>query len=176
VELAPARPEAGRVLASNRADFPGWLPPTWLHPRRVELSTGHHLRPLRASDVDLHLRAVLESQERLWSIYGPAWQWPPRSLTVEQDREQLARREADAEQRRSYTYALFDLGETELLGCVDIDPGRGGKATAAVSWWVVDWLVDSPIEWALDETVPAWIAAEWPLFPCRGPVSRPTGW
>jgi RimJ/RimL family protein N-acetyltransferase len=108
------------------------------------------------------MRAVLESQERLWSIYGLAWQWPPRTLTVEQDPEQLARREADTEQHRSFTYALFDLGETELLGCVYIDPTPAGKSTAAVSWWVVDWLVDSPIERALDEIIPAWIAAHWP--------------
>jgi hypothetical protein len=134
-----------------------WLPPEWQHPRRFELPTGHHLRPVRSSDVDLHMRAVTESQERLWSIYGLAWQWPSSTLTVQQDREQLARREADTDQHRAFTYALFDLGETELLGCVHIDPGP------AVSWWVVDWLVDSPIERALDEVIPAWIAADWPL-------------
>ena len=127
------RAQAGTVLAPNRPDLSNWLPPAWQHPPRFELSTGHHLRPVRASDVDLHLRAVLESQERLWSIYGAAWQWPRPTLTVEQDREQLARREADAEQHRSFTYALFELGETELLGCVDIDPDLDGPATAAVS-------------------------------------------
>ena len=103
------------------------------------------------------MRAVMESQERLWSIYGLTWHWPPGNLTVDQDREQLVRREADTEQHRSFTYALFDLGETELLGCVHIDPGP------AVSWWVVDWLVDSPIERALDELIPVWISADWPI-------------
>ena len=44
-----------------------------------------------------------------------------------------------------------------------------------MSWWVVDWLVDSPIERALDEIVPAWIAADWPLTPQRGVVTRPIG-
>ena len=126
--------------------------------------------------MDLHLRAVLESRERLWSLYGAAWQWPSPVLTVEQDREQLARREMDADQHRSFTYALFDLGETELLGCVDIDPGPDEWPGAAVSWWVVDWLVHSPVEWALAEFVPAWLAADWPVAACRGPVSRPNGW
>jgi hypothetical protein len=96
-------------------------------------------------------------------------------LTVDQDRELLRRREADGEQRRSFTYALFDLGETELLGCVDIDPAPGDGATAAVSWWVVDWLVGSPIERALDEVVPCWMAADWPLSVQRGVVTRPMG-
>lgn len=169
--------EAGGVPAAapHPNGFGHWLPPEWPHPTRFELPTGHHLRPIRSGDVDLHLRAVLESQERLWATYGPAWHWPPRSLTVDQDREQLRRREAESEQRRSFTYALFDLGETELLGCVDIDPAPDGGATAAVSWWVVDWLIGSPIERALDEIVPAWIATDWPLTAWRGVVTRPIG-
>ena len=56
--------------ASDNNDSGHWLPPDWQHPRRFELPTGHHLRPVRSSDVDLHMRAVLESQERLWSMYG----------------------------------------------------------------------------------------------------------
>jgi hypothetical protein len=164
------------VLAPDSADASSWLPPRWQHPDRSELATGHHLRPVRAGDVDRHLRAVLESRERLWSLYGSVWHWPSPTLTVDRDREQLARRQTAAEQHRSFTYALFDLGETELLGCVDIDPGPAGGAVAAVSWWVVDWLVDSPVERVLDEALPTWIAADWPLTPGRGPVKRPSGW
>jgi hypothetical protein len=32
-----------------------WLPENWDHPRRVELPTGQHLRPIRAADVDLDI-------------------------------------------------------------------------------------------------------------------------
>ena len=64
-----------------------WLPEDWTHPTRVDLSTGHHLRPIRATDVDLDMVAVMGSQERLWSIYGQAWGWPPATMTAEQDRE-----------------------------------------------------------------------------------------
>ena len=160
----PARDQAVVVPpASDAPDSGHWLPADWNHSSRHDLPTGHHLRPIRSSDVDLHLRAVLESQERLWSIYGSARQWPPSTLTVEQDREQLACCEANAAQHRSFVYALFDLGETELLGCVHIDPDPVDGVTAAVSWWVVDWLVGSPIERALDELVPAWLAADWPF-------------
>lgn len=158
------------IDAPDETSSDHWLPLGWQHPRRFDLPTGHHVRPVRCSDVDLHLRAVLESQERLWSIYGPAWRWPPHALTVEQDRQHLAHREAETERQRSFTYALFDLGETELLGCVDIDPAPDG---AAVSWWVVDWLVGSPVERALDRLIPAWIAADWPLTVRRGPIPRP---
>lgn len=142
---------------------PPWLPIDWRHPRRVELSTGHHLRPIRAADVDLDMQAVMGSQERLWSIYGQAWGWPPPTMTVDQDRDDLAHHEAEIERHESFNYALFDPGETELLGCVYIDPAQKPGADAEISWWVVDALVGGPIEAALDDLIPRWLAAEWPF-------------
>ncbi len=152
-----------------------WLPDDWQHPTRVELRTGHHLRPIRASDVELDMPAVMGSQERLWSIYGKAWGWPPATMTAEQDREDLARHEAEIEAHESFNYALFDADETELLGCVYIDPPEKPGADAEISWWVVDRLVGSPVEAALDEHVPRWVSEEWPL---RAPryVGRDLAW
>jgi RimJ/RimL family protein N-acetyltransferase len=152
-----------------------WLPPQWQHPTRVELATGHHLRPIRATDVDLDMHAVMGSRERLWSIYGEAWGWPPATMTVEQDREDLAHHEAEMETHESFNYALLDAGETELLGCVYIDPPQKPGADAEISWWVVDWLVGGPIEKALDDLVPRWIRDEWPLTSPRY-VGRDLTW
>jgi hypothetical protein len=140
-----------------------WLPADWQHPLRVSLATGHHLRPIRATDVDLDMQAVMGSRERLWSIYGEPWGWPPATMTAEQDREDLAHHEAEMERRESYNYALFDAGETELLGCVYIEPPQKAGADAETSWWVVDRLVGGPIEAALDEFVPRWIENDWPF-------------
>jgi hypothetical protein len=94
-------------------------------------------------------------------------QWPAKTLTAEQDRQDLARREADMEQHLSFSYALFDLGETELLGCVHIEPSVELEVGADISWWVIDWLIDSPIEQALDSSVQAWMVADWPISPAR---------
>ena len=140
-----------------------WLPAGWQHPTRVQLPTGHHLRPIRESDVDLDLPAVLGSRERLWSIYGVAWGWPPAGMTREQDRVDLARHEAEIEAHESFNYALFDAGETALLGCVYVDPPEKPGADAEISWWVVDALVGTPLEGELDGFVPRWVAAQWPL-------------
>ena len=79
-----------------------WLPAEWKHPVRVDLSTSHHLRPIKATDVDLDMKAVMGSRERLWSIYGEAWGWPPAAMTVEQDREDLAHHEAEIERHESF--------------------------------------------------------------------------
>jgi hypothetical protein len=140
-----------------------WLPDTFVHPVRAELATGHHLRPIRATDVDLDYPAVMGSRERLWSIYGAAWGWPPATMTYEQDREDLARHAAEIETHESFNYALFDAAESALLGCVYVDPPEKAGADAEISWWVVDAEVGTDLERALDAFVPAWIAAHWPF-------------
>jgi hypothetical protein len=152
---------------STPADPPtptaSWLPADFRHPTRVEVPFGHHLRPIRAEDTDLDMVAVMGSRERLWRIYGEAWGWPPADMTPEADRADLARHAAEMETHESFNYALLDTDETALLGCVYIDPPEKPGADAEISWWVVDECVGTELEAALDELVPRWIAAEWPL-------------
>src|SRR3954467_11515402 len=99
-----------------------WLPDDFAHPERVDLPTGHHLRPIRADDVDIDFPAVMGSRERLWAKYGEAWGWPPATLSYEADREDLVRHEAEIAAQETFNYAVLDEAETELLGCVYIDP------------------------------------------------------
>lgn len=97
-------------------------------------------------------------------------------MTADEDRVDLARHEAEIEAHESFNYALFDGAETELLGCVYIDPPeKVGDADAEISWWVVDRLVGGPVESALDELVPRWIADAWPLHRPRY-VGRDLTW
>ncbi len=152
-----------------------WLPDGWHHPTRVKLPTGHHLRPIRADDAELDMPAVMGSRERLWSIYGQAWGWPPATMTSEQDREDLQRHAEEIEAHESFNFALFDADETELIGCVYIDPPEKPGADAEISWWVRDEYVGSPVEAALEELVPAWIATDWPLTAPRY-VGRDLSW
>ena len=119
--------------------------------------------------------AVMSSRQRLWSIYGEPWGWPPATMTFQQDRAELARHEAEAEAHESFNYALFDGAETQLLGCVYIDPPERHGADAEISWWVVDRLVGSDVAAALDELVPRWIAQEWPFDRPRY-VGRDISW
>ncbi|MGW2409501.1 GNAT family N-acetyltransferase, partial [Streptomyces sp. NPDC001739] len=115
-----------------------WLPKNFLHPVRVDVPGGFHLRPIRGADTDLDYPAVMGSRERLWSIYGQAWGWPPATMTYEQDREDLERHEREIAAHESFNYALFDDAGTALLGCVYIDPARKVGFDAEISWWVVD--------------------------------------
>jgi hypothetical protein len=141
-----------------------WLPDDWQHPTHVPVGdSGHHLRLLRTTDLDLELAALTRCRDRLWTIYGEAWGWPPAELTREFCLADLERHRAESEAHESFDYALFDTAETALLGSVYLDPPEKPGADAEVSWWVVDELVGSDLERALDAFVPAWIAECWPL-------------
>ena len=127
----------------------------------MELPTGHHLRPIRAADAEIDYPAVMGSRERLWAKYGSAWGWPPEHMTLEADREDLAHHEEEIERQETFNYAVLDADETALVGCVYIDPSDRPEFDAVVSWWVVDDLVGSDLERALDEYVPRWLADTW---------------
>src|SRR5690348_10623910 len=110
-----------------------WLPADFVHPTWVAVSAGFHLRPIAAADTALDYPAVMGSRERLWSIYGRAWGWPPASMTYEQDRDDLARHEAELAEFQDHPVAgcrvragLGGLavrgGRTAAAGC-----GRGGS-------------------------------------------------
>jgi hypothetical protein len=141
-----------------------WLPDDFVHPERLDLVTGHHLRPIRADDVDIDYPAVMGSRERLWAKYGEAWGWPPDTMSFESDREDLAHHEAEIAAHETFNYAVLDADERELLGCVYIDPPDDRSpagADAVSSWWVVDKAAGSELERALDDTVPRWLTETW---------------
>ncbi len=145
-------------------DPPPWLPEGFAPPERVDLPTGHHLRPIRESDVDIDYPAVMGSRERLWAKYGEPWGWPPADMSYEADKRDLARHEAEIAAHETFNYAVLDKGETELLGCVYIDPAEAESPAgtdAVVSWWVVDEAVGTELERALDSFVPGWLTSAW---------------
>ncbi|MER5636784.1 N-acetyltransferase [Kitasatospora sp. NPDC002227] len=140
-----------------------WLPDDFVHPVRVPVLDGYFLRPISGADTELDYPAVMGSRERLWSIYGQAWGWPPAEMTFQQDYDDLVHHAVEIEAHESFNYALFDEAETALLGCVYIDPARKAGYDAEVSWWVVDSQVGTELEQALDATVPRWLAEQWPF-------------
>ena len=105
-----------------------WLPADWTHPQRVDVGTGHHLRPIRGDDVDIDYPAVMGSRERLWSIYGAAWGWPPATMTLEQDRDDLVHHQQEIAAHDSFNYALLNEID-KALDCIEkaFDKGFGHK-------------------------------------------------
>lgn len=141
-----------------------WLPDEFDHPRREELTTGHHLRPMDERDTEIDYPAVMGSRERLWARYGEGWGWPPATMTYEADYQDLARHGREIAAHESFLYGVFDEGETALFGCIYVDPPpEDSDHDAQVSWWVVDEAVGTELERALDAFVPGWIAETWGL-------------
>ena len=141
-----------------------WLPPQFRHPERVDFADGVHLRPIRATDAEIDYPAVMASRERLWGRYGAIWGWPPATMTFEEDRADLARHEREIAAHESFNYAILNADESELLGCVYIDPpGEHRRCDAVVSWWVVDDRVATPLESELERFIPRWLTTDWPF-------------
>jgi hypothetical protein len=141
-----------------------WLPESFAHPERVVLPTGHHLRPIREADVDIDYPAVMGSRERLWAKYGQTYGWPRAAMSYEADQKDLARHEAEIAAHETFNYAVLDEQETELLGCIYIDPpdDESPPETGAVaSWWVVERALGSELERTLDDFVPRWLTSTW---------------
>jgi hypothetical protein len=144
--------------------MPSWLPAGFQTPVRLDLPTGQHLRPIRAADAAIDHPAVMGSRERLWAIYGEAWGWPPETMTYEQDREDLAHHEEEIARQETFNYAVLNDDESQLLGCVYVDPPderRPPGTDAVASWWVVDDHAGGELERALDEAIPLWLTDIW---------------
>ena len=107
-----------------------WLPNDFIHPERVDLATGHHLRPFRESDVDIDNPAVMGSRTRLWSKYGDAWDGRRRTSPTRPSVDP-ARHEAEIAAHLTFNYTVLDEQETELLRCVYIDPPSEGSPEGA---------------------------------------------
>jgi RimJ/RimL family protein N-acetyltransferase len=141
-----------------------WLPAGFRHPERVELACGMHIRPIRGSDVEIDYPAVMGSRELLWDKYGDAWGWPPATMTLEGDREDLEHHEREIAEHKSFNYAVLDADETRLLGCIYLDPPRpADEHDVMVSWWVVEDQVDSALDAELAAFVPRWVTTDWPF-------------
>ena len=140
-----------------------WLHDGFVAPDHLELPSGHHLRQIMPSDVDLDYDAVMSSQPRLWQLFGRAWRWPPPDMTKEQDLADLERHDVEMKGNVSFNYAIFDREEAQLLGCVYIDPPQDDDAEADVAWWVVDGMTGTALEDALRDEIPRWLREEWPF-------------
>jgi len=137
-----------------------WIPADFAYPARLDLQSGHHLRPIRAEDAEIDLPAVMGSRESLWALYGEGWGWPPEGMTLDADRKDLAHHVDEMNAREGFNYAVLNADESELLGCVYVYPPEGTE-DADVSWWVVDRERGGELERALDAALPGWFASTW---------------
>lgn len=150
-----------------------WLPRDFAHPLHVDWGDGIHLRPIRASDVGIDMPVVLGNRDMLWEMYGAAWGWPPAAITAEQDVEDLQHHADEMERHESFNYAILPSDESELFGCVYIDPvvtDEADRIETEVSWWVTP-RAPERLQAGLGDRVLAWIGEAWPFTRVHTPFN-----
>jgi hypothetical protein len=139
------------------------------------------IRPLTVNDVVKDYDAVMTSVEHLKTVW-PGSKWPD-GLTLEQDLIDLGWHQKEFQSRRSFAYTVVTLSESQVIGCVYIDPTRRAGFDAEVFLWVRRSELAGGLDAKLYETVQHWLQADWPFkkvaFPGRSidwPAWRSLGW
>jgi hypothetical protein len=127
------------------------------------------IRMLTVNDVVKDYDAVMTSVEHLETVW-PGSKWPD-GLTFEQDLIDLGWHQKEFQMRRSFAYTVVTLSESQVVGCVYINPTRRSGYDAEVFLWARQSELASGLEERLYETVQQWLRADWPFnkvaFPGR---------
>ncbi len=120
------------------------------------------LRPLTITDAVTDYAAVMESEERLRTVFWPDDDWP-QGLRLEQNIIDLGWHQKEFQRRTSFAYTVVDLDESQVLGCMYIHPTTSPSYDAEITMWVRQSQVDEGLDEHLFETVRSWIKDSWPF-------------
>ncbi len=87
--------------------------------------------------------------------------WPDPTLTLEDNRRDLARHAEDFTRRIGFTYTVLDPESHEVVGCVYIYPPRSEGHDIDVRSWVRADRAD--LDKPLYEAVRDWLRDDWPF-------------
>ena len=130
------------------------VPEGFAVPARLEHER-FRLRMLSVDDVVKDFDAICDRVD---------WQGEPRSPFVETVRENLVDlgwHEKEFQIRRSFAYTMVAPDESQVLGCVYIDPSD--THDARVWMWVRRSAWEDGLDPVLESAVRDWIARDWPF-------------
>jgi hypothetical protein len=119
------------------------------------------LRMLTVNDVVKDYDAVMTSVEHLKTIW-PGGSWP-EGLTFEQDLIDLGWHQKEFQRRRSFAYTVVTPSESQVTGCVYINPTPKRGYDAVVFLWARQSELKAGLETRLYAAVREWVAKEWPF-------------
>ena len=145
-----------------------FVPTDFLVPESLECE-GFRLRMLTVNDVVRDYDAVMSSVDHLRTIF-PGGTWPV-DLTLEQNLVDLGWHQKEFQTRRSFTYTVVTPDESQVLGCVYIEPTSKRGYDAQVCLWARASQLEDVLENRLFAAVEKWIKVNWPFrqvgFPGR---------
>jgi hypothetical protein len=119
------------------------------------------LRMLTVNDVVKDYDAVMSSVEHLAKVWpGSGW---PEGLTLEQNLIDLGWHQKEFQRRQSFAYTVVNLAETQVLGCVYINPTRKRGHDAVVYYWVRRSELASGLDARLSAALRQWLEKAWPF-------------
>jgi RimJ/RimL family protein N-acetyltransferase len=126
------------------------------------------LRMLSVEDVEKDYEAVIESSDLLHSMGST---WPREGFTIEENLADLERHQQEFLDRKAFAYTVVSLDESQVLGCVYINPAESDKADAKVHLWVRQREYDKGLDGVLFKAVKQWLEMSWPfttvIYPAR---------
>lgn len=146
-----------------------FVPEEFKIPEKLETKE-FRLRMLTVNDVVKDYDAVMTSVEHLKTVW-PGGSWPD-GLTFEQDLIDLGWHQKEFQRRTSFAYTVVTPSESEVTGCVYINPTPKRGYDAVVYLWARQSELEGGLETRLFAAVKEWLAKEWPFkkvaFPGRG--------
>lgn len=149
---------ASTILLSQPKPF---VPSDFKIPNTLETSS-FRIRMLTVNDVVKDYDAVMTSIEHLQKMY-PSSSWPTKELTFEQDLIDLGWHQKEFQIRRSFAYTVVTPDESQVIGCLYINPTTKGSYDASITMWVRASVLDQGLDTILFTAVKQWIAKDWPF-------------
>jgi RimJ/RimL family protein N-acetyltransferase len=145
-------------------------------PSRTLVTSRVRLEPLGPHHAERDYKAFMGSQEHLQRTLH--WgNWPNPTFTLEQNRGDLARHEAEFNAREAYAYSVLSPDGSEVLGCIYLNPDDPDDESTAVNprhamlgYWVTEDEVVRDLDRHLVKSVLTWIRGEFPLDVVRLPT------
>ncbi len=142
---------------------PQFMPPTMLDTELL------HLEPLAPRHTERDHAAFYPSRERL-RVEMQWGGWPRDGMSLEANREDLARHWSEFEHREAYAYTVLTPDTKTCVGCIYINPIPSQlelpegtpKPISVLSFWVTDEVLDAGFERHLLESLLEWFEDEWP--------------
>lgn len=128
-----------------------------------KLETAHfRARMLTVNDVVKDYDAVMTSVDHLQNSYAST-SWPTHQLTLEQNLIDLGWHQKEFQIRRSFAYTIVSLDESQVIGCLYINPTTKGDYDANITMWARASMLDKGLDKNLYDAVKQWIAKDWPF-------------
>jgi hypothetical protein len=149
-----------------------FVPATFQVPATLE-TPEFKSRMLTVNDVVKDFDAVVTSTAHLRGIFGSG-NWP-EGLTLEQNLIDLGWHQKEFQRRTSFAYTVLNPSETQVVGCVYVNPTPKQGFDASVLLWARQSELASGLEDRLYAAVQAWLASAWPFSAVAYP-GRSIGW